>query len=575
MLTSLSRILRGDGTSQPTSSTTSGSERHHELQLASEVIERAMQFNAQEEGRLDSRARCGSLSRRTRTANAAGSSGLPATFMSGTGGMLTMMTLAYLPPEAASDTLSTKSSSLTQRTRPMSIEPLSRSSDDGLLSADLRQAMPRDTRARPSLSHTPGDVFTTETLCEDVSMLARSSSASPSRRWSFNDGFTGDVTCSASFESMDGPALAIGCDEGLWVGFRRDSRSLRRVPHLRKVTQCVALQELRLLLVCAEKTLHAFHIDSFLPLTNSFDTSQAVFQTLGGIGSVDFVRVGRLKSRTLVAFASNRQGRCHIRIVEPVMDKFLDSPISPGGARQRQDCFRPFQKLSVEGDARDVTFLKASVVVISQRGFEIMKLADPSNNALLPVTDSPHLSKLAEPLDTHKALGMFRSTEDDLKTDAEFILCYDTFGIYISNHGHPLRAPIAWEMTAACVAYRAPYLLLFSSDGIEVRRLRSGRHVQTLRPGHDVRCICDGDEGRASVHVVTRAAGISSSASSESESLQILDLICVPPYAEDPLRTADPVGLHAEEQPTQTPCVPAVQFRRQPVPMSSRQQARD
>ncbi|KAG5728663.1 Rho1 guanine nucleotide exchange factor 1, partial [Termitomyces sp. T112] len=50
--------------------------------------------------------------------------------------------------------------------------------------------------------------------------------------WNENS-ITGRVTCSIPFNTPDGRRLvAVGCAEGIWIGFRRDSSSMRRVLHL-------------------------------------------------------------------------------------------------------------------------------------------------------------------------------------------------------------------------------------------------------------------------------------------------------------------------------------------------------
>jgi RHO1 GDP-GTP exchange protein 1/2 len=63
--------------------------------------------------------------------------------------------------------------------------------------------------------------------------------------------------------------MAIGCAEGVWIGFRHDARcklsavaeeytlifgpALRRVLHLKMVTQCAMLEDFGIFLVLADK----------------------------------------------------------------------------------------------------------------------------------------------------------------------------------------------------------------------------------------------------------------------------------------------------------------------------------
>lgn len=82
--------------------------------------------------------------------------------------------------------------------------------------------------------------------------------------------FTGRVTCSAPFRGSmylglahyvltfavtpDGRALiAVGCEEGVWIGLRNDPRSLRKVLHVKAVTNIAVLEEFGIFLVLQDK----------------------------------------------------------------------------------------------------------------------------------------------------------------------------------------------------------------------------------------------------------------------------------------------------------------------------------
>jgi hypothetical protein len=67
------------------------------------------------------------------------------------------------------------------------------------------------------------------------------------------------------------------------------------------------------------------------------------------------------------------------------------------------------------------------------------------------------------------------------------------FGLYVDKHGDPSRpmGTVEWEGTAERVAWHPPYVLLFNSRFIEIRRVENGRLVQVVS-GNDMRCIWDG-----------------------------------------------------------------------------------
>ncbi|KAI3616682.1 signal transducer [Moniliophthora roreri] len=89
-----------------------------------------------------------------------------------------------------------------------------------------------------------------------------------------------------------------------------------------------------------------------------------------------------------------------------------------------------------------------------------------------------------------RPIGMFKT-----HVSAKFILCYDTYGLYVDRRGDPFpdMERIKWEATAERVALLYPYLLLFSSGLIEIREILSGKLVQKI-PGKNMRCIWDGRE---------------------------------------------------------------------------------
>jgi hypothetical protein len=76
--------------------------------------------------------------------------------------------------------------------------------------------------------------------------------------------FTGRVTCSMPFSKFDdGRAdsvtpdkrflVAIGCEEGVWIGLRHDPSSLRKVLHVKAVTNIAVLEEFGIFLVLQDK----------------------------------------------------------------------------------------------------------------------------------------------------------------------------------------------------------------------------------------------------------------------------------------------------------------------------------
>ncbi|KAI8996474.1 Dbl-like domain-containing protein [Trametes punicea] len=337
-------------------------------------------------------------------------------------------------------------------------------------------------------------VFEIETLSADTFLVPPMGPSSGSTSWNHENTFTGKVTCSVPFTTADGRGLvAIGCAEGVWIGFRHDSRSLRRVLHLKMVTQCAMLEDFGIFLVLADKSLFAYHIEALVPSSpQSAHTSQTP-QKLSGNKDVHFFSVGNLNGRTLVIYMKKKGLDSVFRVLEPVVQKINERTKAPqtfgsrlGLRSQRSEWFRVYRDFFLPSEAFDLIFLKAKIVILCTKGFEIMDLTD-FKSVTIPQRDDPRLEKLAKRCESCRPMGMFRSSND------EFLLCYDEFGLYVDRHGDPSRSigTIEWEGTAEHVAWHPPYVLLFDSRFIEIRHVETGRLAQII-PGNDVRCIWDG-----------------------------------------------------------------------------------
>ncbi|KAF9026277.1 Dbl homology domain-containing protein [Hymenopellis radicata] len=340
-------------------------------------------------------------------------------------------------------------------------------------------------------------VFEIETLSADTFLIPSmlGGPASPPAAWNQENSLTGKVTCSVPFNTADGRGLvAIGCAEGVWIGFRHDPKSMRRVLHLKLVTQCAMLEEFGLFLVLADKSLFAYHIEALVPSSPTVSHASQVPQKLSGAKDVHFFSIGTLHGRTLVVYMKKKGLESIFRVLEPVGDKINERVKAPGGFGSRlgfksakSEWFRIYRDFFLPSESFDLIFLKANIAILCAKGFEIMNLNEFKSVTIPRVPDDAKFASLAKRCDSCRPIGMFRSAED------EFLLCYDEFGLFVDKHGDPNRATTAveWEGTADRVALHMPYILLFDSRFIEVRRLETGRLVQII-PGNDVRCIWDG-----------------------------------------------------------------------------------
>ncbi|KAF7309564.1 hypothetical protein MIND_00327400 [Mycena indigotica] len=341
-------------------------------------------------------------------------------------------------------------------------------------------------------------VFELEMLSADT-FLVPSLLTPPTAPVYHENSLTGKVTCSVPFNTADGRGLvAIGCAEGVWIGFRHDSRSMRRVLHLKMVTQCAMLEDFGIFLVLADKSLFAYHIEALVPSSPQSANANQTPQKLNG--NVQFFSVGTLLGRTLVVFMKRKNIESIFHVVEPIIDKINERSKAPAGIGSRfgfrqpkADWFRSYRDFFLPCESFDVMFLKARIAILCTKGFEIMDLLD-FKSVTIPQKEDPRLANLAKRCESCRPLGMFRST------DEEFLLCYNEFGLYVNKHGDPSASrpmvTVEWEGTAERVAFHAPYILLFDTRFIEVRDVETGRLAQII-PGNDMRCIWDG-RGQAS-----------------------------------------------------------------------------
>lgn len=356
-----------------------------------------------------------------------------------------------------------------------------------------------EARGLRSVVQESNKVFEIETLSVDTFLVPSLHQNMSAPSWNEEGMFTGNVTCSVPFTTNDGRHLvAIGCAEGVWIGLRHDSKSMRRVLHLKLVTQCAMLEDFGIFLVLADKSLFAYHIEALVPSTPPSPHSSRPPQKLNGNKEVQFFSVGTMGGRTLIIYMKKKGLESVFRVLEPVVEHINEKARAPGGlgrfagfGNTRSEWFRIFRDFFLPCETFDLYFLKAKIAICCTRGFEVMDLAD-FKSVTIPQREDPRLLGMNKRLETAIPLGMFRSSE------SEFLLCYKEFGMYVNRHGDPSRAvlTVEWEGSAEKVACHPPYILLFDTRFIEIRHIETGRLAQII-PGRDVRCLWDGRGGSA------------------------------------------------------------------------------
>lgn len=122
------------------------------------------------------------------------------------------------------------------------------------------------------------------------------------------------VNCATVFQQRSGQLMcAIGTDAGVFISPYDDPRGWVRAIPARNVTQITVFEDFNLLLLIADRSLIAYHLDVVCPAngvpaqTSQHDSSRRAPQKLSGNREVGFFAVGRMKDRILV-FYKKRDG---------------------------------------------------------------------------------------------------------------------------------------------------------------------------------------------------------------------------------------------------------------------------
>ncbi|KAF8316675.1 Dbl-like domain-containing protein [Clavulina sp. PMI_390] len=335
--------------------------------------------------------------------------------------------------------------------------------------------------------------FEVNTISKDTFVIPMQMATSP-QTWN-DSAFTGKVTCSIPLRAANGRDLvAVGCAEGVWIGLRNDAASLRRVLHLKNVTQCAMLEDFGIFLVLADKYLFAYHIEALVPTGPAGSAPPREPQRLNKNRDVQFFSVGTLNDRTLIIYMKKKGLDSVFRVLEPVTEKIAEKSKTSNFSRtifgsQKSEWFREYKEFFLPSEAYDLIFLKVKVAILCAKGFEIMDLLlSRFNSVTIPQRDDPRHAAIAKRSESRRPMGMFRSAEN------EFLLCYDEFGLYVDRHGDATPRQVGvieWEGTAERVAFHPPYVVIFDSRFIEIRHIANGKLVQIIQ-GSDIHCTWDG-----------------------------------------------------------------------------------
>ncbi|KZO91124.1 hypothetical protein CALVIDRAFT_531027 [Calocera viscosa TUFC12733] len=295
----------------------------------------------------------------------------------------------------------------------------------------------------------------------------------------------GPIVCAASFSWRQRDLIAIGCPDGIWVGYRGDGRSYRKALNLPNVTRLATLARFDQLVVQSDHRLVSHSLEKLARTAAGETLELGVYNSFERISKPDetvaFFRLGEIGGRVLVVYAVKRPLRqTTLHTLEARRDT---SNVRMDQKQGKQPLFKQYgSTFYVPKDAYDIVLLQKKIAVCTEKGLTINDPTDLSSSGAIVVPDFTHASddkamaSLKQRCEVSKPLGMVRSGE------AELLVVYEEFGCYITKHGIPARRSgyVRWEIKASHVAFRAPHVLLFDGDFVEIREASTGRLEQVI-----------------------------------------------------------------------------------------------
>ncbi|CRG87166.1 Rho1 guanine nucleotide exchange factor 3 [Talaromyces islandicus] len=317
------------------------------------------------------------------------------------------------------------------------------------------------------------------------------------------------VNCATVFQQQSGQLMcAIGTDAGVFISRYDDPRGWTRTITISRVTQIAVFEEFNLLILIADKSLIAYHLDVVCPnsgmpsQTSQHDSARRAPQKISGNREVGFFSIGRMKDRVLVFYKKRDGISSTFKVIEPVLHKSTASRSRIFSSRRGQtEFFREYDEFYIPTESYHINLFHTSLAISTQRGIEVLTL-DKKQPWSVPNLSSespeaqPYLTSIAARIKDLRPLGMFRLS------DSEFLLAYSECAVYVNKLGDVSRSVVMEFVGRAHTAcLYGKFLILLNDDFIEVRNAMNGRLRQVI-PGRNVVCLDDGGnmEGNAPIN---------------------------------------------------------------------------
>ncbi|CAO3698518.1 unnamed protein product [Rhizopus microsporus] len=338
------------------------------------------------------------------------------------------------------------------------------------------------------------------------------------------------VNCAAAYNHF----LFIGCDHGMYVKHLDNNEDdehegIKRVLHLNKVSQIDILNDLKIMLILADKTLYFCCLDTLIDgerllTTIRLEQQKEANTTSNDVecsgnsqrlrkisSSVSFFKVGKVfdkttsadkpVERTLICYVKYNAMTSTIRVLEPRSNTqdMKKKKISKGtGVFMRTsaaDSLCLFKDLYIPGEATSIQFFKSVVCVGSAKGFQMVDIASAGVQSVLDPNDQSH--QFIKQRETLRPLAMFKHPNGSI------LLCYNEIAFCIDRKGRRIKSDwmIEWEGHPHSFSFHHPFILAFDSSFIEIRHVDTGKLVQVI-PGINIRCLQPNNTTETTIYCV-------------------------------------------------------------------------
>ncbi|KAJ3411545.1 RHO1 GDP-GTP exchange protein 2 [Chytridiales sp. JEL 0842] len=287
---------------------------------------------------------------------------------------------------------------------------------------------------------------------------------------------TNKIQCSTVLNNR----LVLGTVGGLYLGPEDsavnpsdDAAKFNKVIDLENINQVDILKDHDMMLVLSDKTLLAFPLEILDPA--HADNSSTGKKGRKIVDAINFFKLGVCADRTLVCAVRSTPLSSTVKVFEPV---------GLGGSKRRGKLgnlfrtsnysMRLYREFYVPSEASSIHFLRTKLCVGCAKGFEIVDLETLDTQGLLDPSDASLNFILIR--ENVTPMAIFRVLE------AEFLLCYNDFGIYVDKMGRRIKGDwiIHWAGTPTSFSFVAPYIIAYEPTFVEVWHVTTGDLQQVI-----------------------------------------------------------------------------------------------